>query len=131
MKVKESKSSSSDGINTTAPMYPGYTRPYVGDPPPGLQPWVGDPPPGTPTGTWPAPKVVEAKQLQGTVDRVSYSLSRKVNIGNYESIEIHESFSTDIQPGETQEAALARAAGFVERTVAARVKMLREEFGLG
>jgi len=96
-------SGTGDLVNTEKPMYPQ----------------IQDPMPG-----------VELRYTHGFADRVSYSMGRKVNIGNYESIEIHESFSTDLLPGETREQALARAAGFVERTVTARVSAVRKEFGL-
>jgi len=74
--------------------------------------------------------LVERRLMHGQADRVSYSFSRKLNVGNYENVEVHESYSTDLLPGETCEKALARAAAFVERTVAARVAALRKELGL-
>lgn len=64
-----------------------------------------------------------------TPDRVSYSFSRKINLGNYESMEIRESYSTDVMEGETREQALARAAAFVERTVEARLGKILEDLG--
>ena len=96
-------SGTGDLVNTEKPMYPQIQDPMAGP---------------------------ELRYMHGFADRVSYSMSRKVNLGNYESLEVHESFSTDLQPGETREQALQRAAGFVERTVAARVSAVRKEFGL-
>ena len=42
-------------------------------------------------------------------DRVSVSYSRKINIGNYESVDVHAGYSTDLKKDETVEQAFDRA----------------------
>jgi len=42
-------------------------------------------------------------------DRVSVSLGQKINMGNYESLDFHYSYSTDVQEGETATDAARRA----------------------
>jgi hypothetical protein len=51
------------------------------------------------------------------LDRISYAMGIKVNLGNYESADVHISFSTDVKSGETKEQALKRAAKFVENEI--------------
>jgi len=47
-------------------------------------------------------------------DRVSYSFGMKINIGNYQSVDFHLSYSTDVKDGETREDAMERATEFVQ-----------------
>ena len=42
-------------------------------------------------------------------DRVSVSLGKKVNVGNYESLDFHVSLSTDCEDNETSQDAAKRA----------------------
>ncbi len=49
-----------------------------------------------------------------TNDRISVSLGQKVNLGNYESRDIHYSFSTDVGPDETVDKAKERAYELVK-----------------
>ena len=60
----------------------------------------------------------------GQPDRISYSFGMKINMGNYESVDVHMSLSTDVAEGETQEKALKRAQKFVE----SKVEEKHEEF---
>lgn len=48
-------------------------------------------------------------------DRISYSFSAKVNIGNYESLGFHLSFETDVKEGENPSQTLKRVQYFVEK----------------
>jgi len=52
-----------------------------------------------------------------TEDRVSYSMGIKVNLGNYQSADVHISYSTDVKKGETPQQALNRSQKFVEDNV--------------
>jgi len=47
-------------------------------------------------------------------DRVSYSFGLKLNIGNYQSLDFHLSYSTDRREDETAEEAYERCRMFVE-----------------
>lgn len=58
-------------------------------------------------------------------DRISYSMGRKLNMGNYESCDFHISYSTDVGEGETRKEALARAVKLVERSVTEKEQELR------
>lgn len=58
------------------------------------------------------------------LDRISYSFGCKINMGNYESVDIHMSLSTDVSEGETLDKALKRAQKFVE----AKIEEKRDEF---
>ena len=48
-------------------------------------------------------------------DRVSYSFGLKLNIGNYQSLDYHMSYSTDVKDGETPDVAMERARTFVQQ----------------
>lgn len=52
--------------------------------------------------------------LEESVDRVTYSESVKVNIGDYESRDIFISVSTDVQKKETVDDAILRAKKIVQ-----------------
>lgn len=41
-------------------------------------------------------------------DRISLSIGRKINLGNFESYDFHVSFSSDIDPGEGKREAYKR-----------------------
>jgi hypothetical protein len=46
------------------------------------------------------------KRLQRrSAPRINISLGRKINVGNYESLDLHVSFSRDVDPGESVEEA--------------------------
>lgn len=51
---------------------------------------------------------------EGQPDRVSYSFGMKINIGNFQNVDFHLSYSTDCKEGETKEDAMERAGAFVE-----------------
>ena len=59
------------------------------------------------------------------LDRVSFSQGRKLNVGNYESIDIHVSYSTDVSSEESPEEAIQRAAKVVKSDLLARVKKIK------
>ena len=42
-------------------------------------------------------------QPNGTPDRISVSIGKKINTGNYESVDLHVSISTDVDPKRTIE----------------------------
>lgn len=58
-------------------------------------------------------------------DRISYSFGMKVNMGNYESADMHFSYSTDVKSKESPEAALQRAIAFVEEEAEGKLDELR------
>jgi len=58
-------------------------------------------------------------------DRVSYSFSGKVNIGNYESIGFHISYETDVKEGENPSKTLKRVQYFVETKAEEKLDELR------
>lgn len=59
-----------------------------------------------------------------SLDRISYSFGCKINMGNYESVDVHMSLSTDVSEGETLDKALKRAQKFVE----SKVEEKRDEY---
>ena len=58
-----------------------------------------------------------------TPDRISYSEGVKVNIGDYESRDVHISISTDVKEGETPKKAIQRA----KKEVQGRLKVLEKK----
>ena len=50
-------------------------------------------------------------------DRVNYTLGCKVNMGNYESVNLNISYSTDSRSNETIQETLERAITFVEHNI--------------
>lgn len=61
-------------------------------------------------------------------DRVSYSLGMKVGRnGRPSSLDVHCSFSTDVQAGETADDATKRARAHVEKWTSWRVKKFTDE----
>jgi len=59
--------------------------------------------------------------------RVNISLGRKINIGNYESIDVHASFSCDVEPGKTVEDTYERVYKMVKNQVIIRGKQARSD----
>lgn len=57
--------------------------------------------------------------------RVSVSLGYKVNMGNYESLDLHFSVSDSARAGETAGQAFDRVYAFVERQLQAKVTEAR------
>lgn len=55
--------------------------------------------------------------IEESLDRITYSESIKVNIGDYESRDFFVSLSTDVQKGETVEDAILRAKKIVQPQV--------------
>lgn len=49
--------------------------------------------------------------INKTKDRVSVSYGRKINLGNYESVDVHVGYSTDLKKGESVKEAFERADG--------------------
>lgn len=66
-----------------------------------------------------------ASKTVHTADRVTYSESVKVNIGNYESREVTLFYSTDFEEGEEFEDAIQRARSKVRRTLTTCEKRIR------
>ena len=64
----------------------------------------------------------------GVNDRVNYSESIKINIGDYESKQIGMSLSTDIRKGETFEIAMKRARTKVKKELLALEKKERKYY---
>ena len=58
-------------------------------------------------------------------DKISYSFSMKLNLGNYESAGINLSYETAVKEGETPSKAYARAVTFVETKVEEKVNEFR------
>ena len=61
-----------------------------------------------------------------TTDRVTYGLSMKINMGNYENADVHASMSTDLKDGETVEDAYKRAVAYVEAQVEKKYSEVKE-----
>ncbi len=61
--------------------------------------------------------------MEGQLDRISVSFGKKLNMGNYETMDLHYSYSTDVQEGEKLNEAYDRA----EKIVAERTKKLTEK----
>jgi len=59
------------------------------------------------------------------VDRITYSQSIRINIGDYESNDIFVSMSTDIQKGETPDIAYKRIKKFVDKKIIIEDKKIR------
>ena len=65
------------------------------------------------------------------VDRVTYSESIKVNIGNYESKDVFVSLSTDVESTESVSDALLRAKQFVRpelRVIEKKIRIRSKRF---
>jgi hypothetical protein len=61
-------------------------------------------------------------------DRLSYSFGVKMNIGNYQSVDFHISYSSDVKEGETPDKALTRIKKYVEAKVEQEVEIAQREF---
>ncbi len=59
-------------------------------------------------------------------ERVSVSLGKKINCGNYESVDIHYSYSTDLLDSETPQAAFKRAEEEVAHVIKEKTKEIKE-----
>jgi len=59
-------------------------------------------------------------------DRISYSLGMKINMGNYESADLHVGLSSDVREGETQESAMKRIKKFVEAQAEKEANEIRD-----
>lgn len=59
-------------------------------------------------------------------DRISYSESVKVNIGDYESRDVHISYSTSVRAGEQIEDAFNRASKVVRKRLKVKEKRIRQ-----
>jgi len=59
-------------------------------------------------------------------DRVMYSEGLKINIGDYESYDLHLSYSTDVSQTETKEQALQRAVKFIKKSLDKRERIARK-----
>jgi len=64
-----------------------------------------------------------------TPDRVNYTFGMKINIGNYQSVDLHSSFSSDIKDGETPEEAYQRVVEFVESSISPKIDEVKEIYG--
>lgn len=58
-------------------------------------------------------------------DRINYTFGTKVNMGNYESVNIQVSLTSDVKKGESREDALTRISLFVETEVEERRDALK------
>lgn len=59
-------------------------------------------------------------------DRVFYSISRKINMGNYENVEISYGYSSDLNDGETLKDARSRVVEHVEKFIGKKEQEIRE-----
>jgi len=59
-------------------------------------------------------------------DRVSYSEGAKINVGNYESRDVHMSYTTDIKEGETTGEAMERAKEFIEEAINKEIDNIKD-----
>lgn len=64
-------------------------------------------------------------RLVRTADRITYSESVKVNIGDYESREVQLFYGTDFEEGEGFDEALQRARSRVRKTLTTCEKRIR------
>jgi len=60
-------------------------------------------------------------------ERVSYSFGFKMNLGNYESTDMHFSFSRDVKEGETEAVAMVKTMEFVDAVAKRKMKSMREQ----
>lgn len=63
--------------------------------------------------------------MEETKDRISYSGGCKINMGNYESKDVHMSYSTDVREEETPAEAMNRAKMLVEGLLAEEERVIR------
>jgi len=59
-------------------------------------------------------------------DRVTYSEAVKINIGDYESRDVHISFSSEIKEGETFQKAVSRTKVRVQKELLKREREIRQ-----
>lgn len=59
--------------------------------------------------------------MSENLDRINYSFNTKINLGNYESLSIGVSYSSDVKRGETPSSALKRVQDFVEKEVEIKI----------
>jgi hypothetical protein len=61
-------------------------------------------------------------------DRVSYSFGAKINIGNYQSIDFHVSYSSDVKDDEKADSAYGRVKKYVESKAELEIEKIQREF---
>jgi hypothetical protein len=61
-------------------------------------------------------------EIQRTPDRISVSLGRKINLGDYNLSDVHISYSSDINPEETIEQAEKRISTVVQTIIDHKIR---------
>jgi hypothetical protein len=61
-------------------------------------------------------------------DRISYSFGAKINIGNYQSIDFHVSYSSDVKEDEKADSAYSRVKKYVESKAELEIEKIQREF---
>lgn len=61
-------------------------------------------------------------------DRISYSFGAKINIGNYQSIDFHISYSSDVKSEENTDTAYNRVKKYVESRAEIEIGKIQREF---
>lgn len=62
-------------------------------------------------------------------DRISFSLGRKINLGNYESQDVHISYSSDCNEGESIKDAHKRVSAVVKALIDNEIKQIAKAKG--
>jgi vacuolar-type H+-ATPase subunit D/Vma8 len=61
-------------------------------------------------------------------DRLSYSFGVKVNIGNFQNVDLHISYSSDVKSDESLDNAFKRIKKYVEKRIEAEVEQVGTDF---
>ncbi len=61
-------------------------------------------------------------------DRISYSFGAKINIGNYQSIDFHISYSSEVKPDEKTDTAYSRVKKYVESKAEFEIDKIQKDF---
>jgi len=62
-----------------------------------------------------------------TPDRINYGMSRKISDGDFGSIDVHFSYSTDVEEDETLDKARKRCVKYVEDFIVEKIEEINNE----
>lgn len=62
-----------------------------------------------------------------TPDRINYGMSRKMSDGDFGSVDVHFSYSTDVEEDETLDDAKSRCVKYVEDFIVEKISEIAKE----
>lgn len=66
--------------------------------------------------------------MENQGDRLSYSFGVKMNIGNYQNIDLNVEYASDVRSDETPDKAFVRIKKYVEKKIEQEISLAQEDF---